>query len=68
VLDDLMEEGHEFITGVASGGSAVHLSRFHIQGRIQRKSSMPVILKSMAFGTTWRHRQDRIETVQSLDG
>src|SRR5579864_5319939 len=49
------------------GGLAQHSTGLGIECCIQRKSSMPEILKSVTLSATWRKRQHRVQAVQCLD-
>ncbi len=53
-LDEVRYESDELVAGVAFGCFALHLSRFHIERGIQRQRSMPVVFKSMPFGSPGR--------------
>ena len=65
--DDVGQKSDELGAGVAQGGFAHHLPAGDLQGRIERKSTMPEIFKPMTFGAAWRQRQDRIEPIKSLN-
>lgn len=53
LFHDVLQEGDELVTRMMSGRLAVHLSRLHVQSRVQGQRAMPVILKSVALGTAW---------------
>ena len=52
---------------MASTGFGQHLPGLRIQSAIERKSPVPVVLKTMALGSARTQRQDRIQTVQGLN-
>ena len=54
----------EILAGVPRGRHAVHLSRFHIQRRIQRQRPVAKIFETVTFGASRRQRQHWIETIQ----
>ena len=60
---DLLQEGDELTAGMAGSGFAVDATGGGIQRRIQGERSVPVVLKAVTFGTSWRERQDGIETI-----
>jgi hypothetical protein len=66
--DDFLEESNEFTAGVSSGGFAVDSPGGRVQGGIQGQCSMAVVLESVAFSTTGRKRQHRIQAIQRLNG
>lgn len=66
--DDFLEEGDEVAAGVASRGLTVNPARGSVQGRVQRQRPMAVVLEPMAFSTSRRERQNRIQAIQRLDG
>src|SRR5271169_5594688 len=53
---------------MAGSGFAVDATGGDIQRRIQGERSVPVVLKSVTFGASWRERQDGIKTIQGLNG
>src|SRR5271169_4631437 len=65
---DLLQKGDELTAGMAGSSFAVDATGGGIQRRIQGERSVPVVLKTVAFGAAWRERQDGIETIQSLNG
>jgi len=66
--DDLLQKGDELTAGMAGGSFAVDATGGGIQRRIQGERSVPVVLKAVAFGASWREWQDGIETIQGLNG
>ena len=66
--DDLLQKGDELTAGMVGGSFTVDATGGGIQRRIQGERSVPVVLKTVAFGASWRERQDGIETIQSLNG
>ena len=57
----------ELGAGMALSGLAKDFSASGIKGRVKRKGSMAVILKTMSLGPAWRKGQNRIQAVQGLD-
>ena len=49
-VDDLCKEIHELDTGVTRAGFSQHLSGLSVQSAVERKGSMPVVLKTMPLG------------------
>src|SRR5215472_10414489 len=66
--DDLLQKAHELLTGMPWSGFPLHLARPHIQGSVQRKRSVPIVFEPMAFDAARRHRQNRVEPIQGLNG
>src|ERR1700677_970549 len=66
--DHLLQEQHELIAGMARGCFAEHFAGLHVQSSIERQGAVPVVLEPMALGAPRGHRQNRIQTVQRLDG
>src|ERR1035437_1025249 len=66
--DELHEKRHELLGGVPLGRLSQNLSGFRIQSRIQRQRAVAAVLESMPLDSAWRQRQNRIETVESLNG
>ena len=65
---DLGQKVDELGAGMAWSGLAEDFSASGLQGRVKRKGAVPVILKAMSLGSARGKRQDRIPTVQGLDG
>jgi hypothetical protein len=57
----------ELRAGMALGGFAQDFSTADVQGRIQRKGAVAVILKAMSLGSPGRKGQDGIEAIEGLD-
>src|ERR1017187_5417315 len=53
---------------MAGSGFAVDATGGGIQRSIQGERSMPVVLKAVTLGASWRERQNGIETIQGLNG
>jgi hypothetical protein len=51
--DYLTQKGHELCAGVARRGLTDHFTGLRIQGRIQRQSSVPVVLEAVPLGSSW---------------
>jgi len=66
--DKIGEEGHELGAGVSIGRFTYDGSAGGIQSRIQRERSVAVVLESVPFGSTGRKRQNRVESVERLNG
>jgi len=65
---DFLEKGNELAAGVTGSGSAVDAAGGGIERRIQGERAVPVVLEAVTFGASGRERQDRIETIQGLNG
>jgi hypothetical protein len=65
---DLLQEGNELTTGMASRGFAVDPTGGGVECGIQEEGSVPVILEAMTFGASGGERKDGIETIQGLNG
>jgi hypothetical protein len=65
--DDFLEEGDELAAGVASGGFAMNASCGRVQGGIEGECSVAKVLETVAFGTSGRKRQNRVQPVQCLN-
>src|SRR5215469_17265790 len=65
--DDFLEESDELAAGVASGGFAMNPSCGRVQGGIEGECSVAEVLETVAFGTSGRKRQNRVQPVQCLD-
>jgi hypothetical protein len=66
--DQLVEKLDKFSAGVAVGGLAEDFAGGGVQGRIERKGAVAKVFKSITFGPPWRKRQDRVQTVEGLNG
>ncbi len=66
--DDFLQESDEVLTGVASGGFAVHAAGGRFQRGIERQRSVAVVLEAVTLGPSGRERQDGIEPIQGLNG
>src|SRR5208283_6075605 len=62
--DDIGEEGDELSGRVPRRSLAQDFSGLGIERRIERKRSMPVVLKAMSFSSSRRERQHRIESIK----
>ena len=65
---DFFQEGDEVAAGMAGGSFSVHASGLGVERRIQRKRAMSVILEAMTLSTSRRERQDRVESIEGLNG
>ena len=65
---DLCKEIDELSAGMAGTGFSQHLSGLSVQSAIERKRSVAVVLKAMPFGPSGRKGQNRVQTIQRLDG
>ena len=66
--DKIGEKGHELGAGMSIGRFTYDGSAGGIQSRIQRERSVAVVLESVPFGSTGRKRQNRVESVERLNG
>ena len=66
--DQLREKRDKLLGGMPRGRLSQNLSRFRVERRVQGERAVPVVLESVPLEATWRERQNRIETVQSLNG
>src|ERR1700732_414243 len=66
--DEIFQKGDELCTGVAGAGLADDLAAPGIKGGIERERSMAIIFKAVSFSPTGRKRQNRVQTIQRLDG
>src|SRR5260370_12089647 len=66
--DEIFQKGDELCTGVAGAGLADDLAAPGIKGCIERERSMAIIFKAVSFSPTGRNRQNRVQTIQRLDG
>jgi hypothetical protein len=64
---DLSKKVDELRAGMAWGGLAKDLYTAGIEGGIQRKGSVTVILKAVSLGSARGKGQDGIQAVQALD-
>jgi hypothetical protein len=64
---DVGKKRHELLACVSRGGFTNDLSCLCIQRCVQRERSVSVIFKPMSLCSSRRHRQHRIQSVQSLD-
>jgi hypothetical protein len=65
---DLEKKVDELSAGVALSRLAEDFSASGIKGSVKRKGAVAIILKAMSLGSAGRKRQDRIPTVQGLNG
>src|SRR5437588_6725454 len=65
--DEIGKEGDELFGGVARGRHANDFAASGVESGVERKSSVAVVLKTMAFSSAGREGKDRIEAVQGLD-
>ena len=65
---DLGKEIDKLRTGVACAGFSKNLSALRIEGGIERKGSMAIVLEAMPFGSPWREWQNRVQAIKCLDG
>src|SRR5260221_1627616 len=65
--NDLAKEVDKLSAGVAGGGLSQHLSGLNVQRSIERKSAMPIVLETVAFGPPGRKWQDWIQPIKGLD-
>jgi len=61
------QEGHEIAAGVVRRSFSVDAAGLGIQRSIQRKRAMAVVLETMTLGAARRERQNRVESIQSLN-
>src|SRR5258707_6664436 len=65
---DLCKEIDELCAGVACTGFSQHLSGLGVQGAVERKRSMAVVLEAMPFGPAGRKGENPGQALQRLDG
>src|SRR5260370_31345995 len=63
----LAKEVEKLSAGLAGGGLSQHLSGLNVQRSIERKSAMPIVLETVAFGPPGRKWQDWIQPIKGLD-
>jgi len=66
--NDLGEGIDKLRTGVPCAGFSKNLSGLGIEGGIERKGSVAIVLEAMPFGSPWREWQNRIQAIKCLDG
>src|SRR6478672_7787840 len=66
--DHVDQKGDKLRTGVTGRGLSNHLTGAHVKGGVERKGAVAVVFEPVALGTAGRKRQDRVESVQCLDG
>ena len=64
---DVGQKVDELAPGMALSSLAQDFSASGLEGRVKRKGSAAVILKTVSLGPARRKGQDRIESVQGLD-
>src|SRR5882724_6503955 len=64
---DVGKKRHKLLARVSLGGFATDRSRLCIQRCVQRERTVAVVFKPMPLRSSGRHRQHRIQSVQSLD-
>ena len=65
---DLRKEVDELGTGVACAGFSQHLAGLSVQSAVERKRSMAVVLEAISFGAAGRKWQNRVQSIERLDG
>jgi hypothetical protein len=65
---NLLQKGDEFTAGMAGNGLAVDATSGGIKRRVQGERAVAVVLEAVTFGASGQERQDRIETIQGLNG
>lgn len=65
---DLRKEVDELATGMAHAGFGQHLAGLSVQSAVKRKGSMAVVLEAMSFGPAGRKWQNRVQSIERLDG
>jgi hypothetical protein len=68
VDDDVGEERNDYGRGVALGGLAQHFHSLGVEGGVQRQGAMAEVLESVPLGTSRRQWQNRVESIQGLNG
>ena len=66
--NDLREESNELRTGVSSHGAAENLAGSGIEGSIQRQGPVTEVLEAMTFRSSGGQRQNRVVSVEGLNG
>src|SRR5258707_337819 len=64
---DVGKKRHELLARVSSGSSTNDRSSLCIQRCVQRERAVAEVFKPMPLGSSRRHGQYRIQSVQSLD-
>ena len=62
------QEGDEFGRGVPRRRFTEHFAGLGVEGSVQRQSAVTKVFKTVPFGASWGQRQNRILTIQGLDG
>ena len=65
---DVGQEGHELLTGMASGGLAMNLAGLSVERGVERESAVTDVLETVPLRPARRQGQNRIFAVQRLDG
>jgi hypothetical protein len=65
---DLRKEVDELGTGVACAGFSQNLAGLSVQSAVERKGSMAVVLEAISFGPAGRKWQNRVQSIERLDG
>jgi hypothetical protein len=58
------QKHQELRAGISLRSVALHPAGLHVQGGIQRQSSVPVVLETVPFGSPRRQREHGIEPIQ----
>src|SRR5262249_19723564 len=66
--EQLFQKGNELCTGVTSSGAANDFAAGGVQCCVERKRSVPVVLKAVALSPARAQGQNRIQAVQCLNG
>lgn len=66
--DDLGQKIDELHTGMAGRGFAQDQAALGFEGGIKREGAVAEILEAVGLGATRRKRQDRVQTIERLDG
>jgi len=65
--DYFFQKGHEVAAGVANRSFSVDATGLRVQRGVQRKRAMSVVLEAMTLGAARGERQNRVESIQSLN-
>ena len=65
--DDVFEEGHELLAGVAGGGLAQYFAGAGVERSEQAECAVALLFETVALGSSWRQRQHPVLAVECLD-
>src|SRR5208283_3337954 len=65
--NNLAQEGHKLLGGMASSGLAEDLAVFGVERGVERERAMPIVLEAVALGPPGAERQHRVEAIEGLN-